>query len=272
MRTRITNKAVADFPVTAYQLAFANETNEKYISGDRGFAIVRTDSNEIIKCVKSNYILIRHAEIFRSFESTMEKIGHLCELHDIILFGEKGSSVAIRYILQSTIGNFNPFIQIINTYNENEQNTIQLGLYEPESKTDILYPKTFNIIPKLTDGLVTNGVSDAVGKMMDFLEENTDKIAEELMLYKTTHIDIMAIKPDSAINRFFKTGREASAFYNSKILSSNHKIYGDTLDCLIIALAQYATHVQTLGDKLLYYQDQIIPFVKKNYKQLKEAE
>jgi len=272
MRTRITDKAVADFPVAAYPLGFIHEANEKYITGDRGFAIVRTDANEIIKCVESNYILIRHSEAFKSFESAMEKSGFIYELHDIILFGEKGSSVAIRYLLPMHIGIFNPFIQITNTYNKNETNTVQLGLHHKDSQADILYPKIFNAIPKLTDGVILNGFTDATNKMMDYLDKEETKIAEELMTYDTTYLDIMAIKPDSIINRFFKTGREASAFFNSKLLSNNHKQYGDNVKSLMLSFAQYATHFQTLGDKMLTYQDNIIPFIKKNYKTTKEIE
>lgn len=260
MRTRITDKNVANFPVTAYKLIFENSLNEQYIKGDRGFAIVRTDANIILKTVKTDYILVRHQEVFNCIETAL--IDTPCELYDILFWGVEGSSISIRYNLLILEGIWNVILEVTSSYDENVPSSVSLGIRHPEHDCEFFGIKTIEIKPTyLSDGTVNNGIIKAVKTMLSAMPD-TVKAMEELF----RHWLAVSCEPTSVTMKIFSSGREAGRFINSGLFDKIAKKFGNNSAwALAISLAIFAIHYQTNGDKIIELQKKIIPKLKQLY-------
>lgn len=123
----------AFFPVLEMPLQLEIESSK--CKGDRGKAIIRTDTNEIINTCSSTYQLVPHRDVISAIESTFESNGLKYVLKNLMFFGKKDSSMRARYVidedkfLDKKVGNLIPMIDVSNSYDSLTKLNVSYGIY-----------------------------------------------------------------------------------------------------------------------------------------------
>jgi hypothetical protein len=235
------------FPVGKYPLKIIDESVEEKAKGDRGVAIVRLDTFEIIYTPSAEYELVLHGDILDSVEKVLKTSGYDFRLSNIFVGGKANNNMFANYDLVVN-GSNTAFIQVQNSYDGGRVYHMVTGLYVGGKDSAILVEgENSGLLKSLRHrgkNINLSLVQLDFSKWINFVTDCQNKL-EQLKA-----IPLNDDAKEKILRQILEYKKDLRAFEDSGALSLTTRVSGNNFYALLNALAFYATTIMPNNPKL----------------------
>lgn len=241
-KLRCVDKEVITFPLELQSLKVANSEYEgKKVPA---YAIVRTDTKEILGLVSTKLRFVPHVIIVDAFEDTLKRAGVEVELCDINFGGIYKSTIDINYLLPEFEFDIEgdkwvPCFQLTGYYETGIKHVVKTGFYRKDNMSLVLFKDLLLLTKDFRNRWYLDGSKEVNG-----LKEWINTFSDVRKTFRALHdesidvVDVKRVIHSSLLN----ADRRLLGFYENRVLKKYVEIYGKTMYAVFNALIEYATH------------------------------
>lgn len=225
--------------------------------GDPGISVLRTDTNEIISNMSSNYQLVLHNEALSTVEASLESNKVEYKLVGAYLYGTRNTSMRARYILPSKEfkkvgGELYPMIDVNNSYDGLSRFHCAYGIWKKICSNGAMG----------LDGTKYDRIHIRENISIDGLFHNLDEWLNTKLPELVNAVDYMSkVKPISfEYYEKFLRPEELIQLFTSNLHETNYQQMGETAWAQMNVLTEFAQTLENTNRRL-FIEERAMRFI-----------